>query len=278
MKRLLWLLAGLVLFFKSYPQSETQNVYYKICASYSHEFVIDGFVRVRERDLTGDEMNFKELNINNIRSITVFLEKGFSNNGNLSLRFKRNLLRGNSYKDKVIAYNGTLIDWKTGIDVSPTQFYSIQFTYSKDLMSLNKTQIRYHAGIVYDYINFYLDGKVAETSLRNEVYENFGKQALLYPVLGISSEINLTPIDHINLIATGSYIPKFKSFFKEGGNIYIQYKSLESKVCYDKEISKFNISVGAVLNYFYLWQESQEDTNEINILKVGPVLNVNYKF
>ena len=59
----------------------------------------------------------------------------------------------------------------------------------------------------------------------------------------------------------GTYIPKFKSFFKEGGNVDLSYKLLMADVSYTRIVGRYRMSLGGRYQYMNLFQESDEDTN-----------------
>ncbi len=160
---------------------------YGIGAQYTHEFVIDGFVRVREWEVQGDKMKLRDLGMSDYPALRLHLKRRFKKNGTLEIAYDRYFMRGNATFDRNISYNGTLIDGRRGIDVSPTRYYRLSALYSGNLPGSNRLALRYTAGLVYDHVTFFLDGEVRPESTRNEVYERFGKQALPYPIVGFGA-------------------------------------------------------------------------------------------
>ena len=131
---------------------------------------------------------------------------------------------------------------------------------------------------MFDHITFYLNGEVDPSSKKDEVLEGFGRQAFPYPVLGLKGRVGLDAKQNIHWETSGTYIPKFKSFYTEGGNVHLQYSNFQVGIDYSRTISDFEVAVGTKLRYMHLFQESREDTNVITTLSMGPFIGVIYHF
>jgi hypothetical protein len=124
----------------------------------------------------------------------------------------------------------------------------------------------------------YLDGRVIRSSPSTEVFEGFGRQAFPYPVPGLEGNMELNDKSSIDFEVSGTCMPKFKSFYTEGGNVDPQYKNFLADLRYSRRISGFGVAAGGKLRYLYLFQESKEDTNVIYTLAAGPYIEVLYHF
>src|SRR5690606_12320779 len=102
---------------------------YSIGAQYMQEFVLDGHVKVREWELEGDKMDLKDLGMTSYPALQLFLEKKLHKNQSIKLSYDHYFMRGSATFDKDIAYNGTLINGRKGIDVSPTRYYRLSMHY-----------------------------------------------------------------------------------------------------------------------------------------------------
>jgi hypothetical protein len=131
---------------------------------------------------------------------------------------------------------------------------------------------------VVDHIVFYLDGEAVPESPKDEVYEGFGRQAFPYPFAGLNGSMDLGKGSHVNIEVSGTYIPKFKSFYTERGHVYLQYSLFQTDVNYSYRISNFEVIAGARLRYMHLFQESTEDTNILTTFTGGPYLGLSYRF
>ena len=251
---------------------------YTVGVACTHEFVLDGYVRVREWDVQGHKMGLRDLGMTSYPALQVLVQKRLRKNKSIALIYDHFFMRGSASFDYDIAYNGTIINGRKGIDVSPTQYNRLTATFSGPIVSHHHFQLNYKASLVIDHITFYLNGEVRPASPSTEVFERFGRQAFPYPVLGAEGRVLLNENDHLNAEIAGTYIPKFKSFYTEGGNVDLHYRTFLAAVSYTRGINDFEVSVGARLRYMHLFQESMEDTNILSTLTAGPYVGVLYNF
>ncbi len=249
-----------------------------ISAFYCSEFALDGYVQVREWELEGDKMNLEELGMKHYPAIQLLLEKQFRKRNSLSFSFEQYFMQGKASLNRTIAYNGTKIECVSGIDVSPSRYFRLSGYYKRNLYSRKSWQLQYIAGLVFDHINFCIDGVVAPDSPRNEVCENFGKQALPYPVLGISTRYDFNDANSLNFEISGTYIPLFESFYVEGSNMYLQYSTLLTDLSYVRSVASWELTLGTKFRSMHLFQESQEDTNDLKIEVISPYLGIGFVF
>lgn len=261
----------------SSQSGEKRDASLSIGMHYTYEIVFDGYVHVREWELRGDKMSLNDLGVNGYPALNMFVSKKLSRNRSLLLSYDRYFMHGTSYFDRDIAYNGTLINARNGIDVSPTRYYRLTFKYTGNLDTYDPFDLQYVVGLVYDHVTFYMDGDVSEFSVRDEVYEQFGRQAFPYPFVGLKGTYHLNDVSEIDLSLSGTYIPEFKSFFTEGGPVYLQYGNFQADLSYVRHINQFNINIGAKTRYMHLLQRSEEDTNLLSTFTGGPYLGVVYK-
>lgn len=279
MKRLFVLtMVGLISFSSSGQDSNHKANRYSIGAQYNHEFILGGYVRVREWELPGDKMKLKDLGVTSYPALQLKVERHFRKGRSLSITYDHYLMSGTSTFNRDIAYNGTIINGRNGIDVSPTRHFRFSAGFSGPLVDRSHFDLRYKGSLVIDHITFYLDGDVSPSSTRNEVYEGFGRQAFPYPVVGVEGKVELNAKSDVNVEVSGSYIPKFRSFYTEGGDVFLQYQNFLAMLSYSRRINDFEIAAGTKLRYLYLFQESKEDTNIISTLTTGPFLEVSYHF
>jgi hypothetical protein len=91
-------------------------------------------------------------------------------------------------------------------------------------------------------------------------------------------DITVAPSKLMKIRTGGTYIPEFKSFFKEGGNMYLKYRALYADLSYQQKVNRWRMSLGGTFGYMHLSQESNEDTNLIQTLTVGPYAKIDYVF
>lgn len=251
---------------------------YRIGVEYTHEFVLDGYVRVREWELQGDKLMLKDLGMTSYPAVKLYGEKRLKKNRSISLAYENYFMTGNATINRNIAYNGTIIDGRRGVDVSSTQYHRITFHYRGNLIDIPKFEMQYVVGVVIDHVKFYVDGEVVPTSPGAEVYEGFGRQAFPYPVVGVRAAHSLQESGKLNLEISGTYIPEFESFYTESGNVNLQYSNFQADLSYSRNVADFTITGGARFRHMHLFQESREDTNVLNTLTLGPYIGASYNF
>jgi hypothetical protein len=260
----------------AYSQRIEERSLFTIGAQYTQEFILDGYVRVREWELEGDRMPLKKLGMSSYPAIQLNVTRHLEKGRSFSLVYDHYFMNGKSTFDRNVVYNGTIINGRNGIDVSPTRYFRISAIYAAPLISRPNFDLKYTAALVLDHITFYLQGEVDPSSKKDEVLEGFGRQAFPYPVLGLNATVALDATQAIHWETSGTYIPEFKSFYTEGGNVHLQYSNYQLAINYSKIICDFEVSLGTKLRYMHLFQESMEDTNVITTLTMGPFIGVTY--
>lgn len=279
MKRITLLIAATILMpGAALCQQSQQAGLFTIGAEYRHEFVLDGYVRVREWDLVGDKMTLKDLGMRRYPALQLHGTKHLSNGRSLSLFYDHYFMTGRSTFNRNIVYNGTIINGRKGIDVSPTRYFRISAMYNAPLLIRPGFDVQYTIGFVFDHITFYLDGEVDPSSKKTEVLEGFGRQAFPFPAAGLKGTFLLNAKQKVHWQTSGTYVPEFKSFYTEGGNVRLQYSNFQLGLEYSRTVSDFEIGIGTKMQYMHLFQESREDTNVITTLTAGPFLGVIYHF
>jgi len=242
----------------------------RLQAQYNQEYILNGYVQVRELDVAGDKLNLRSLGMNHYPVLQLLIEKKLKRNGRVTLVYDNFIVTGNSKLNNSIAFNGTLIDAEKGVDVSPTRYFRLTAYYQNYFWKNSTIEFKYLLGVTYDHATFYVDGIVLPESPRNEVYESFGKQALPYPGGGINVLYTPDKNNSFQIDISGTYIPKFKSFFNEGGPMYLHYSTFLSDFQYKRNINFCFIGMGIKYRYMHLFQESDEDTNDLKY-QVGSV-------
>jgi hypothetical protein len=279
MKKIIVLIAAAILGSgTAYSQELRKSSSFTFGAQYTHEFVLDGYVRVREWELEGDKMSLKDLGMTSYPAVQLNVAKHLRQGRSFSLVYDHYFMNGRSTFDRNIIYNGTIINGRKGIDVSPTRYFRISAIYTAPLLCRPNFDLQYTAALVFDHITFYLDGEVDPSSKKDEVLEGFGRQAFPYPVVGLKGTVGLDAKQNVRWEISGTYIPEFESFYTEGGNVHLQYSNFQLGIDYSRAISDFEVAVGTKLRYMHLFQESKEDTNVITTLTVGPFIGIIYHF
>ena len=131
-------------------------------------------------------------------------------------------------------------------------------------------------GLVFDYLNFYLDGEISLQSTRFEVFEQFKSQAFPFPILGGMVNHQLSESREFECMFFGTYIPRFESFYEEGGKMDLKYSTFESTASIVQTFKKWRMGFHLSYRYMNMFQESFEDTNEIQTSTLTPGLRISF--
>ena len=134
MKKIFLFIAATIVTKEVFSQDVSDGSPFSIGVQYTHEFVLDGFVRVREWELPGDKMKLKELGMKSYPALQLKMERSLKKKGSLSLVYDHFFMRGKSTFDRNIIYNGTIINGRNGIDVSPTRYFRISAIYAAPIV------------------------------------------------------------------------------------------------------------------------------------------------
>ena len=239
-----------------------------------------GYVLVREAQYSGDKLSFtKHLGMKNLLSTGIFISYLLNNKSSLfSFSFQRNFFRGHSVIPNDIFFNGTLIKGSDGISINRTEFTRLSFRFEKSFNNSHKFYPEIIAGLLFDRILFKIDGTILPNSPRFEPVEGFKRQALPYPFLGTRLNRKLSAKSMLSIEASGTYIPLFKSFFKEGGPVYLKYYSADADLNYQHAQGAFTFNIAYFWRELRIYEYSEEDTNDFFLSVSGIRFTIVYRF
>ena len=239
-----------------------------------------GYVLVREAQYSGDKLSLtKHLGMKNFLSTGIFISYLLNNKSSLlSFSFQRNFFRGHSVLPNDIFFNGTLIKGSDGISINRTEFTRLCFRFEKSFNNYHKFYPEIIAGLLFDRILFKIDGTILPNSPRFEPVEGFKRQALPYPFLGVRLNRKLSAKSMLSIEASGTYIPLFKSFFKEGGPVYLKYYSADAALNYQHAQGAFTFNIAYFWRELRIYEYSEEDTNDFFLSVSGIRFTIVYRF
>src|SRR5688572_8552306 len=118
---------------------------YSIGVQYTQEFVLGGYVQVREWELPGDKMNLKDLGMKSYPAVQFHVAKQWRNGSCITIAYDHYFMQGRSTFDRDITYNGTIINGRKGIDVSPTRYFRVSAFYTGSLADARRFKLWYKA-------------------------------------------------------------------------------------------------------------------------------------
>lgn len=249
----------------------------RLIASEAIDF--SGFIQVREAQYIGDKLSLtKHLGMKNLLSAGVFVSYHLNDNSSLfSISFQRSFFKGHSVLPNDIFFNGTLIKGSDGLSINSTEFTHLRLCFEKSFNNYNKFYPEFIVGFLLDRLLFKIDGTILPNSPRIEPVEAFKRQALPYPFLGARLNRKFSEKSVVSIEASGTYIPLFKSFFKEGGPVYLKYYSADAALNYQHSQGAFTFNIAYFWRELRIYEYSEEDTNDFFLSVSGIRFSIIYR-
>lgn len=221
---------------------------------------ITGWTRVRELNSIPTRLDLEDLNIDPSLGFSVEYTRVWTNYKFTAI-FEHFPIGGKGELPFDIIYDeGTFIANRP-FDIVNGNWYHFSgfFEWIPEFLKEKKERLAFVTGIRFDQFHLGLDNGPEHST---EDYNQF----LPYPAFGFDYERHILPDIFLQLRTIGSIIPKSRTFFVEGGSVYmrINQSDVQARVIY-----RMADSVQLVAGFGYLsWKgtlESSEDGNEITL-------------
>jgi len=255
-----------------YGQPRFQDTVYTkwgVGLSYWHAFTFSGYTQVGENQYTGDKLSLvKDLGMSKLIYPELNLVHHISNASSFTFSAGRFFFSGHNNPGRNIFYNGALLKGADGVSIDLTNFYRITLGFEKSFRSSSGFYPVLLAGLVYDALNFHVNGTILP-GYGQEDHEDFVTQSLPYPFIGGRLNKSLSSRSYLSVEATGTYIPLFKSFFYEGGQMSLHYATANCSLQYWYKQKRFKIGVGYLWRWMKQYEYSKEDDPNDFFLKAS---------
>lgn len=239
-----------------------------------------GYVQVGESEHTGDKLYLThDLGMNNLIYPAIKISRRINNSSSFfTFSAGRFFFSGHHIINKNIFYNGALIKGADGVSINQTNFYRIKLSFEKSFRSSDGFYPDLITGLVYDALNFYANGTILP-GYGQEQHEDFVTQSLPYPFVGARLRKSLSLKSSLALETSGTYIPRFKSFFNEGGPMSLHYATVDCGLHYWLQQKKFQLGAAFLWRLIKIYEYSAEDDpNDFFIHASGIQLSLKYDF
>jgi hypothetical protein len=261
------------------PQNDSLLSRFQVSLGYDRDFFINGYVQVRENQFDGTHLSLHhDLGMKTWSNISLELSYTFRNRSSIRALFEYFFFYGNSILDNNIWFNATNLNGQNGVSIGKTQLFESRIFWIKPVRLIPDVQTSLILGLLYDGLYFRINGDTLSGSPRNEAHEDFISQALPFPEIGFLLRKLIRQRSSVSLEATGTYIPLFKSFFLEGGHMFLHYYSVSSDLGYKYSPKHFFINPSIQFRTFRTYENSGEDTNDFYIISVGIKLKIGFGF
>lgn len=252
---------------------------WEVNATFNHDFFIGGYVRVRELQSDGDKLSLgNDLGMKDWNSASLEIVRFFRNHSGVRASFEYFIFNGSSIINRDIWFNATHLKGSDGLSIYQTQQFRGQLCYERPFHLVPNLRTICIVGLLYDGLIFRIRGTTLPDTQRNESYEDFISQALPYPQLGLRIEKELTAKSSLTVEIKGTWIPLFKSFFIEGGHMFLHYYAMNINISYRYHIKTFYFQPGIHYRLLKTYENSGEDTNDFFISSGGVNLTAGISF
>ncbi|MBI1849436.1 MAG: hypothetical protein HYR85_03725 [Planctomycetes bacterium] len=239
---------------------------------------VSGYTQVRENATEGTRLSLHDLGLNRAETFALGISAPVGEASEVRARVRYYYLTGHGNFDDSVVFNGVTYD-PGKINADPL-FFDVRVDYRGDVLDFGDGgHLRFIAGADFKYLNFATSGHTAATSGGHDKSENFWRQELPLPSLGLDVQIPLSKVVDVTGEAFGFRILRWDSLRNEGGTIYLSQDDFEASLGLKFHVSPWcDIGVGARFDYFSMNEQSNEDGNRFLMRDVGLFANASLSF
>lgn len=244
--------------------------------------VPSGYIKVGENrgvDVPGTRLGLHgDLGLNLSGAAEVAAGYHLTPRDSLRLSLFTFFLEGSTTLDRDIFYNGTAFVGGSPVDFKFT-FPRFTLAYERDLLPLGEGGgLSGTVGLTYVSLNAVLRG-TGPLGGRKESPEDFFRQELPIPLLGLRAEYPLAP--RLRLVASlaGGYLPWVDSLRSEGGTVRLTQAHVDGYAALSYTLTPaLSLEGGYRYTYFSQHEKSHEDDNLFVLSDSGVVLGLTVRF
>jgi hypothetical protein len=239
-----------------------------------------GEVQVGETSFGGTRLKLHE-DLGVDRSEAAELTVAYHRNPSDTLRFSfvTLLLHGTNTLPEDVSFNGAVLAGGTSVRTNPL-FNRFTMSYERSLLPLGEGgKLSGSIGLTYVYFKFRMIGTLTANSPGTETKEDFAKQELVIPLVGLRADYPLA--ERLGLIASlaGGYVPHVNSLRNEGGTIYLTQAHVDANLGLTYALTRdLNVEGGYRYTYFMQHEQSPEDDNRFVLSVHALVLGLVWRF
>ena len=241
-----------------------------------------GSTQVRENGNVGTRLDLRDdLGIRSFTEVRLRYTHRYDGDSRFTFSLTDVLLRGSDTPSSDVLYNASVL--KGGVPIRSRPFYVVlEGRYERVLArwgSGRGSSLSFDGGLRFDDIHWYLNGIVPATSPHAEVDEDFNKQAIPVPVLGLTLRTPLSDRWGFHATVRGTRVNHWPTLRNEGGAVAWSETFLEAGVGVTWRLSK---AAAMDLGYRYqivdINETSGEDGNAVGFATHGLVLGLTLDF
>lgn len=239
---------------------------------------VEGFVDVRENAVEGTRLGLHDLGIDHATAVALAFELPVGDTADIRTRLRAYYMRGSSDFDQDVAFNGNVFPAGSTLHSAPA-LWDLLIHYRQDLLGLGDGgRLQLLLGLDYHHLDFKISGTHTVAS-GGDTAENFAKQELPLPSLGLRVEYPLS--DHVDLYteAFGFRAIGWNSLRKEGGTVTLSQDNFEWNLGVRWDLSaSLDLEAGVRFDYLRIDETSEEDGNQFLMQSFGPFAALSLRF
>jgi hypothetical protein len=154
-----------------------------------------------------------------------------------------------------------------------TDFFRVSLDYERQLLKRDEVTLTGTVGLTYVYLDVTLTGQGRRSP------EDFYRQELPVPILGLRADFPLGDRFGVRAFGAGGGIPPVDSLRKEGGTIYLSQAHADGGVSVTYRITRaLEAEAGYRLTYFFQHEKSHEDSNTFQLIDNGFQVGLRFRF
>ena len=226
-----------------------------------------GTVQVREDQIVGTPLQLRrDLGVESVWGLNLEAVRGLSPSSWLRLEADAVFLRGRTLLPDDVYFNGCTLQGGTTLETRPDLF---RFTalYEKRLAEFDSGgSFSGEAGFTFVFLVFKFHGTLASDSARTETQEDFTRQELPVPILGLRLRLPLCRRLWFDGSLAGGFLPRVDSLRDEGGRVDLtqSHADLGLRLRYGLTPA-LDLKAGYEYSYFVQHETSGEDDNYLRL-------------
>jgi hypothetical protein len=244
---------------------------------------IDGFVDVREGAPggpgAGTRLPLQQLGLGHAEILAFHVDTRLGSRWDLQGRLRYFMLRGSASFGQEVGFNGVSYAAGTTIDAAPLLF-DLRVDLRRPVLTFGRDgRLDAIAGLDFTYLSFRTSGSAAASSIGSDKNEDFYRQEIPIPSLGLRVEQPLSRSIRFYAEGFGFQVLGANSLRNEGGVVRLWQRQSEAQAGLDWRLSPSRtLQVGYRAGSLRMNEVSPEDGNQILLRDKGPFLSLTFRF
>lgn len=240
---------------------------------------VNGFVQVRETTREGTRLPLQDLGLSPAQLFALEFDQRLTDESRLDWRARWFNAAGDASFGHEVEFNA--VSYEAGTTIrSRAQLGDLAFHYDHGLFHFGDGgHVSFLAGATFTWLNFVMHGTEAADTSGHDQKEDFWKQSLPLPSLGLRIDWPLTPTQRLYAEGYAWRAIHWNTLRSEGGTVYLSQDNVEASAGWSFRFHpKCELTAGARFDYLAIDEQSHEDGNVILWRSFGPFVAFTLRF